>query len=269
MTGKRILCCLLAVVCAGAVLLLLKPTPAQAAQSVTAQAQKLVRHYRNYRDLNAQAIQDTLAEIEACDPDAGRMWKKVMEDWDKCNKLDIPAVLPDGLPEDDSLCIVVLGFELNGDGSMKPELIARLETALESAAKYPKAYIAVTGGGTAAHSSITEAEAMAAWLLDQGIEKDRLIVEKDALSTTYNAVNTYGILVRDYPSVTSIAIVTSDYHIPWGCTLFQTVCNYTEVYGETVIPVVAWAGNATSTTMDTMNYQASGISTITGIPYYG
>ena len=32
----------------------------------------------------------------------------------------------DGLPNDDSLCITVLGFALNDDGTMKDELVGRL-----------------------------------------------------------------------------------------------------------------------------------------------
>ena len=80
-------------------------------------------------------------------------------------------------------------------------------------------------------------------------------------------MNTYGILVKEYPQIKAIAIVTSDYHAPWGATLFQTVCDYTEVYGKTVIPVIACAANKTGMPSDTMASQAMGICEITGIPY--
>lgn len=71
-------------------------------------------------------------------------------------------VLPDGLPDTDELCIVVLGFQLNPDGSMRDELINRLNVALRSAEKYPNAYIVCTGGGTASgNASATEAGEMA------------------------------------------------------------------------------------------------------------
>lgn len=239
---------------------------AQAAESVVPYVQRMLRHYRDHQDPSAEVIQESLEKIAGLDPKAGKLWEKVMAHWAEFNQADIPEVLPDGLPEDDSLCIVVLGFELNKDGTMKEELVARLEATLESAEKYPNAYIAVTGGGTAAYSSNTEAGTMADWLRRHGVSKDRILVEDKAMSTTYNAVNTYAMLVKDYPSVKNIAIVTSDYHIPWGCTMFQTVCDYTEVYGETVIPVVAWAANGTDTEMNTMGYQVNGICDITGIP---
>lgn len=242
--------------------------PAKAAESIVPHVQKMIRHYRDNQDVSAKVVQDALERIQAIDPRAGTLWQKVMASWDRCNTMEVAAdVLPDGLPEDESLCIVVLGYALNRDGSMKEELIARLETALRSAEKYPNAYVAVTGGGTAAESDMTEAEAMAAWLQRNGVSKERLIIEKEALSTTYNAVNTYGILVRNYPQVKGIAIITSDYHVPWGATMFQTVCDYTEVYGKTVIPVIGCASNTTGTKMNTMAYQARGICTITGIPY--
>ena len=108
---------------------------------------------------------------------------------------------------------------------------------------------------------------MTRWLISHGIDEARLIIEKESLSTVYNAVNTYGILVREYPEVKGIAIVTSDYHVPWGATLFQTVCDYTEIYGKTVIPVIGCAANTPNVCSDTMSYQASGICTITEIPY--
>ena len=242
--------------------------PARAEESPVPAIQKMIRYYRYYQEDAGEEIQELLEQIAAIDPEQGDLWEAVMANWSYCNdELEVPYdVLPDGLAQDDSLCIVVLGYALNGDGTMRPELIQRLQVALASAQKYPNAYVAVTGGGTAAYSDITEAEAMANWLEDNGVARERLILETESLSTTYNAVNTYAMLVRDYPSVKGIAVISSDYHVPWGYVLFQTVCEYTRVYGETVIPVVGCAANKTETTMDTMGYQVSGICTITGIP---
>ena len=58
--------------------------------------------------------------------------------------------LPDGLPEDDTLCLVALGFHLNSDGTMREELIERLKVLLAESRKYPNAVIVCTGGPTAA-----------------------------------------------------------------------------------------------------------------------
>ncbi len=243
--------------------------PVDAAESPTPYIQQMLQYYRYYQEDAWDKVEELLDYITYLDSEKGALWKTIMSNWSRFNsEMDIPAdVLPDGLPEDDSLCIVVLGYALNSDGSMQPELIDRLEVALASAQKYPNAYIAVTGGGTAANASITEAEAMASWLIANGISSDRLILETQSLSTTYNAVNTYAMFVRQYRNIESIAVISSDYHVPWGCTMFQTVCDYTEVYGKTVIPVVGCAANVTGNDTDTMYYQTKGICTITGIPF--
>lgn len=269
---QKICSCLPFLGCILLLLLSLSPAmalPAEAAQSTTPYIQQMIQYYQYYGEDAWHEIQDLLDYITYLDPEKGALWETIMNSWSWCNsEMEIPAdVLPDGLPEDNSLCIVVLGYALNSDGSMQPELVDRLEVALASALKYPNAYVAVTGGATASNADITEAEAMASWLMDNGVSADRLILETKSLSTTYNAVNTYGIFVRSYPEIKSIAVVSSDYHVPWGCAMFQIVCDYTQVYGKTVIPVAGCAANYTGSRTDTMYYQAQGICTITGIPY--
>ena len=62
---------------------------------------------------------------------------------------------------------------------------------------------------------------MAKWLLDQGVEKERVIVEDNSITTAQNAIFTYDILTSLYPSVKKIAIVSSDYHVATGELLFK------------------------------------------------
>jgi uncharacterized SAM-binding protein YcdF (DUF218 family) len=106
---------------------------------------------------------------------------------------------------------------------MCDELIGRLQVGLACAEQYPNAYVVCTGGGTAKENrDVTEAGQMGAWLLEHGLEKDRLILEDQSLSTIENAQYTLDILHRDYPQVTSLAIVSSDYHAARGALLFET-----------------------------------------------
>ena len=81
--------------------------------------------------------------------------------------------------------IVVLGLGLNGDGSMTPELVARLRSAVAAADRSPESPIIVTGGNP--QSGVTEAEAMRTWLIDEGIAADRIHSEPSANSTVQNA----------------------------------------------------------------------------------
>lgn len=129
--------------------------------------------------------------------------------------------LPDGFPEDDSLCLVGLGFQLNPDGTMRDELVERLKVMLSASEKYPNAIIVCTGGGTAADDpTATEAGRMAEWLEAQGVDPSRLIVEDRSLTTAQNAIYTFDILTERYPQVRQIAIISSDYHIATGTLLF-------------------------------------------------
>ena len=168
-------------------------------------------------------MQSLLDDMKAADPDMGDLWEGIMNYWIYTeNSLEINYDnLPDDLPDDDSLCIVMAGYELGRDGQMRPELVDRMVTGLACARKYPNAYILVTGGPTAHDKkNTTEAGAMAAWLVDHGVDEKRLLVEEKALSTAHNA--TYGnALIREKaPQVHSLAVVTSDYHVGLVSLLF-------------------------------------------------
>ena len=195
-----------------------------AALSETDIIKQLLAYYCHYQEAAETDIARLLEQLEAENPDSARAWQEILEVW-RWSVEDLEVnwdVLPDGLPQDDSLCIVVMGFRLNDGGVMDPELISRLEVALASAEKYPNAYIACAGGGTAPHNPyVTEAGQMAKWLEEQGIDPERIIVEGRSISTEENAMFTYQILARDYPQVTSIALVSSDYHLRRCHLLFR------------------------------------------------
>jgi uncharacterized SAM-binding protein YcdF (DUF218 family) len=180
--------------------------------------------YGTYGAEAKDRIDRLLKELSDADKGTGSRWKEIMDLWSS-DKLGRPLhydILPDGLPDTDELCIVVLGFQLNPDGTMKEELIERLTVALNSAEKYPNAYIVCTGGGTASENeSASEAGEMAKWLIEQGVETNRVIVEDNSITTAQNAIFTYDILTSLYPSVKKLAIVSSDYHIATGELLFK------------------------------------------------
>ena len=177
-----------------------------------------------YGEEAADRVAALLEELSVADPVLAERWEKIMDIWSS-PQLGKPLnydVLPDGLPDTDELCLVVLGFQLNPDGSMKDELVERLTVALNSAKKYPNAYIVCTGGGTASeNSSASEAGEMAKWLERQGVVKERIIVEDNSLTTAQNALFTYDILTSLYTSVKKLAIISSDYHIATGELLFR------------------------------------------------
>lgn len=239
--------------------------------SVQTCQERLLQYYCYYQSQASREIEDCLRSLEAEDPAQGKLWRRIMTDWARLNETAFASTLPEGLPDDDSLCIVVFGFGLNDNGSMKPELLDRLRVARNAAQQYPNAFVAVTGGETSGVSGISEAGEMAAWLRDNGVADSRLIVEDRALSTTENAQKTYDILIREYPQVRQAAVVTSDYHSAWAAAMLQTVSTYESmVHGTREIPVIAGAACATEMSeRNTLTSQAWGIGIITGTNWNG
>lgn len=183
----------------------------------------MVYAYRMQVENRNRIIEADVDALKEHDAPLGEAWGGIMEYWDYAdNRMELNyETLPETLPRDDSLCIVVLGFQLLPDGGMAPEMLGRCELALAAAKQYPNAYLAVTGGGTAAGNALaTEAGVMAEWFLEQGIDQSRIILEDRSSTTDENAKFTLKILTEQYPQIRSIAIVTSDYHVPLGCTLF-------------------------------------------------
>lgn len=214
-------------------------------------------------------IESCLDALEAESPAEGALWRRILSDWARLNEAGFEdhRVLPDDLPQDDSLCIVVFGYGLGADGSIQPELEDRLYVALNAARQYPDAYVAVTGGQTSEVAGVTEGGQMAAWLRAQGVAESRLIVEDQALNTTQNAANTYKLLMSAYPQVKTLAVVTSDYHVACAGVLLQIWSDYqSQVNGAPALNVAAGASCATDTPVgDRMLFsQAWGIAQITG-----
>lgn len=186
---------------------------------------QLIHIYGTKQEAGQKEIDDILTDLKAVDSEVGAAWENIMDFWTYANtEMDVPlGVVPENFPSDDSLCVVILGKKLADDGTMTEELIGRLDLGLAIADAYPDSYIAVTGGGTADNNpDVTEGGLMGEYLLEKGLSEERLIVEDSAPDTVGNAENTFHILKEKYPSVNSIVILTSDYHVPRGCILFHS-----------------------------------------------
>ena len=243
-----------------------------ASSNQTLDPQKLIEElavdYGNYGEEAVPRVKELLKELNKADPNLGARWEKICDIW------MLPAseqkinydVLPDGLPDTDELCIVALGFQLDPDGTMREELLERLKVVLNSAKKYPNAYIVCTGGGTAARNpNATEAGEMAKWLIENGISKDRVIVENNSITTAQNAIFTYDILSTQYTSVKHLAIISSDYHIETGALLFaaESILRASTVGAEKYDIVSNAAWKAPSGNLSTM-FQAGALIELSG-----
>ena len=171
--------------------------------------EKIVVLYGANGEAAADRISELHAELETVDADAARKWGAILQLWHNDELTVNEDILPDGLPDTDELCLVALGFQLAPDGSMKEELIHRLETVKRSAEKYPNAVIVCTGGGTARDNpAATEAGEMAKWLKENGIDASRIFAEDKSQTTAQNAVYTLDLLQKECPQVRQLAIIS-------------------------------------------------------------
>ena len=244
-------------------------SPVQAAAEAPI-VRQLINYFRYHQEAAETDIRRLLQDLEEISPEKADCWTAIMEDWLWTETdLDLRSgVLPEDLPDDDSLCIVVLGYQLSSDGKMKAELVGRMEVALKAAQQYPNAYIIVTGGATASsNKSATEAGRMAAWLRNKGIASSRIIEETKAYSTEANAINCLRILRNSYPQVKHLVMVTSDYHMQYSYMLFSAR-QHLQYNGEMDMVGAACYSTGRSSGFG-YSTQASAISAIAGVDVEG
>ena len=106
---------------------------------------------------------------------------------------------------------------------------------------------------------------MAKWLIENGVDPQRVIVEDQSLTTAQNAIYTYRILTEQYPQVKQLAIISSDYHIATGTLLFgaEATLQAEEAGKETMTVVSNAAWHAPSGTLSTM-FQAGALIELSG-----
>ena len=224
--------------------------------------EKIVVLYGANGEAAADRISELHAELETIDADAAQKWGAILQLWHNDELTVNEDILPDGLPDTEELCLVALGFQLAPDGSMKEELIHRLETVKRSAEKYPNAVIVCTGGGTARDNpAATEAGEMAKWLKENGIDASRIFAEDKSRTTAQNAVYTLDLLQKECPQVRQLAIISSDYHIATGALLFGAELILREEDNIRVVSNAAW--KAPSGTLSPM-FQAGALIELLG-----
>lgn len=110
--------------------------------------------------------------------------------------------------QEEADCIIVLGAQVRGT-KITNSLKRRLDAALEYLDRYPLAKVIVSGG-QGKGEDISEARAMAQYLEENGVEKERIFLEDRSTSTREN--------LRFSAEFTDIrqkknGIVTNDFHI--------------------------------------------------------
>ncbi|MDO4816165.1 MAG: YdcF family protein [Bacillota bacterium] len=108
--------------------------------------------------------------------------------------------------------IIVLGALVRGK---EPSLsmIERTQAALDYMNKHPDTMVIVSGG-QGDMEDISEAEAMYRWLVDNGADESRILLEDKSTSTLENLTFSFDIIrQRGDDPAEATAVVTSEYHI--------------------------------------------------------
>ena len=116
----------------------------------------------------------------------------------------------------DTQAIIVLGAQVKEDGSLSLQLQWRLDKAIEVYRAYPQPIVVC--GAQGENEPVTEASAMRAYLLQNGIPEADVLMEDQSFNTRQNLKNAQLLLGED---VKKVLIVTSNYHLPRAMALAQ------------------------------------------------
>lgn len=113
--------------------------------------------------------------------------------------------------------IVILGYALGENGVMKEPLIGRLEQGLAMSKKNPDAEIIVTGG--VPKGGVTEAYLMKKWLVEKGVNPDKVHIEDQAKDTVGNAL--YSVEIMKKLGTENMTLISSASHMRRGLAVFK------------------------------------------------
>ena len=104
--------------------------------------------------------------------------------------------------------IIVLGAQVREDG---PSVVLRyrLDAAIDYLNKTPDT-ICIVSGGQGKNEPFSEAEGMAEYLIANGIEQDRILLEDESTSTVENIK--YSMVLMESP-YNGVGIVTNNFHV--------------------------------------------------------
>ncbi len=104
--------------------------------------------------------------------------------------------------------IIVLGAQVRENG---PSVVLkyRLDVAIDYLNKNPST-ICIVSGGQGANEPFSEAEGMAEYLIENGVNQSRIILEDESTNTVENIQNSKTLMEQPYSSV---GIVTNNFHV--------------------------------------------------------
>ena len=120
------------------------------------------------------------------------------------------------IPKFDKDYILILGCQIKKDGSLTKLLKARVDRAIAFSKmqkeKTGKDIIFIPSGGKGEDETISEAQAMKNYLIDQGIKKENILIE-DKSKNTFENIKFSNKIIKERDENANIAFSTTNYHV--------------------------------------------------------
>ena len=120
------------------------------------------------------------------------------------------------IPKFDKDYIIILGCKIKEDGNLTLLLQSRVDKAIEFSKwqkeKNNKDIIFIASGGKGNDEVIPEAKAIEKYLLEQGIKKEKILIE-DQSTNTYENIKFSNEIIKKQKKDAKIAFSTTNYHV--------------------------------------------------------
>ncbi|MGO3328441.1 YdcF family protein [Gordonia sp. (in: high G+C Gram-positive bacteria)] len=121
--------------------------------------------------------------------------------------------------------VIVLGAGLAGD-KVTPLLAARIDRGIavfDAVAEPGREPLLVLSGGKGDDERISEAEAMARYAIDAGVDEQRIVREDTSTTTEENLLNSRAVLTDLGIPAPALTVVTSDFHVLRAASLTRRI----------------------------------------------
>ncbi len=132
--------------------------------------------------------------------------------------------------------VIVLGNRLNDDGTISEIQKQRLELTKEIENIFKPNYYILSGGVANEKAIISEAEAMYNYLVNDGFDKEKLIIEKSSLTTVQNAQ--YSIPIAKQLGAEIVIVCSSGYH--FGNPIYKAMESFVKEIEGTDITLMVY-----------------------------
>lgn len=132
---------------------------------------------------------------------------------------------------DDCDYLMILGGNVIGADTPSPQLLGRMKTAASYLKENAKCFVVPCGGCFRSEQTKSEAEIIANYLIEQGLDENRIILEDKSTTTFENFIFAFEIIKNHSGkelNQTRIAFLSSDSHL-YRASVIAKLCGYENI----------------------------------------